>query len=42
MYAKGIEGAPSLAPDIKPVDKLGEYVNNTMREVDNYLGKNKD
>ena len=38
MYSRGIDGAPSFGSNVRPVDKIGEYVNTTMREISNYLG----
>lgn len=41
MYSRGIDGAPTVIPGVKPADQIGRYVNTTMNEiysfVDGYL-----
>lgn len=43
MYSRGIDGAPTVLPGVKPADQIGQYVNTTMNEiytfVDGYLSK---
>lgn len=43
MYSRGIDGAPTVLPGVKPADQIGQYVNTTMNAiysfVDGYLSK---
>lgn len=45
MYSRGIDGAPTVLPGVKPADQIGQYVNTTMNAifsfVDGYLSKKK-